>query len=178
MGYNYSSNAYNKEHMARAIGRGLPISTKASINICNSIKHKSVARAKVILKEAIALKTPIKYTRFTEGAGHKPGMASGKYPQRASEEILALIEAVESNAQFKGLNTSDLIITHISAQDAGNVWRYGRHKRRKQKRTHIEIIVEESRKEAKSELKNEVKKNERKTSEKKPEKVKEAKDKK
>lgn len=165
MGYNYTDAEYNKEHMARAVGRSMPISTKASIEIANSIRHKTVARAKVILQDAIALKKPIKYTRFTEGAGHKPGMASGKYPQRACGEILKLVETVESNAQFKGLNTSELIISHMAAQDAGNVWRYGRHKRRKQKRTHIEIIVEEGKAEKKKEAKKETAQKSEKTKE-------------
>jgi large subunit ribosomal protein L22 len=149
MSYNYSNQDYNKEHMARAVGVALQISTKATIEICNAIRNKKVSRAKTILKNTISMKNPIKYTRFTEGAGHKPGMASGKYPVNASKEILELIEQVEANAQFKGLNTSDLIITHISAQKGGNSWRAGRHRRRKHKRTHLEIIVKETKQENK-----------------------------
>jgi outer membrane biosynthesis protein TonB len=59
-------------------------------------------------------------------------------------EIRKLLETVEANAQFKGLNTSDLKIVHISANNAGNVWRYGRFRRRKMKRTDIEVVEEES----------------------------------
>ena len=129
--------------MARAIGKAMPISTKASIEICNSLRGKKVASAKRILKEVIDLKSPIKFTRFTNGAGHKKGIGPGKYPTKAADEILQLIESTEANAQFKGLNTSDLIIKHISAQNAGNTWRYGRHRRRKMKRTNLEIIIEE-----------------------------------
>lgn len=147
MGYNYSNKNYSKEHMARVVGRVLPISTKASIEICNNLRKKSVARAKTILKGVMTLKTPIKFTRFTSGAGHKKGIGAGKYPVKAAGEILKLLEGTESNAQFKGINTSNLIITHISAQKAGNVWRYGRFRRRKMKRTHIELIVKESKKE-------------------------------
>jgi large subunit ribosomal protein L22 len=153
MPYNYACQNYSKEHMARAVARSVPISTKASIEICNSIRHKSVARAKTILKDAISLRKPIRYTRFREGAGHKPGMAAGKFPKKASEHILQLIEAVEANAQFKGINTSNLEIVHIAAQDAGNVWRYGRQRRRKMKSTTIEIMVAEGKKEEKHEKK-------------------------
>jgi large subunit ribosomal protein L22 len=143
MEYSYALQNYDNEHMARAVGRALPVSRKASIEIGNTIRHKTVARAKTILKEVISMKAPIKFTRFTNGAGHKPGMASGKYPQKAAEHILALVEAVESNAQFKGLNTSNLIITHFAVQFGGNAWKYGRQKRRKAKRTNIEIAVAE-----------------------------------
>ena len=148
---------YNKEHMAKASGKLLAISTKASIEICNSIRKKTVAKAKNLLKEVITLRKPVKYTRFMNGAGHKKGMASGKYPVKASSEILKVIETAEANAQFKGLNTSNLIINHLSAHKAGNVWHYGRVRRRKMKRTHIEIIVEEGKSEKKTADKKPVK---------------------
>ena len=77
-------------------------------------------------------------------------MAAGRYPIKACQHILALLESAESNAQFKGLSTADLIVTHISAQKGPDTWRYGRHIRRQAKRTHIEIILEE-RKKAKEE---------------------------
>ncbi len=157
MANNYSSQVYNKEHMARGIGRALPISTKASIEICNSLRKKPVAKAKTMLKDAMDLKTPIKFTRFTNGAGHKKGMMAGKYPQKAAKEIFKLIESIESNAQFKGLNTSDTIIKHISAQKGGNAWRYGRFRRRKAKRTNIEIVIEEGKSKKNKDIKKEQK---------------------
>jgi len=132
--------------VAKVAGRALSISTKASIEICNTLRKKELGKAKTLLKEVIDIKTPIKFTRFTNGAGHKKGMGAGRYPKRAAEEILKLLESIEANAQFKGLNTSSLIIKHICAHNAGNVWRYGRHRRRKMKRTTVEIIVEEGKK--------------------------------
>ena len=176
MAYKYTVKDYNKEHMAKVAGRALPISTKAAINICNNLKKRSVAYAKMFLKEVMILKTPVKYTRFTNGAGHKRGnMAAGKYPINAAKHILKLIESVESNAQFKGLNTSNLIIVSILAQHGGNQWRHGRQRRRKMKRTHVEIIVEEgkskeskikgSKKIVKKEVDDKVKKEQKKATE-------------
>ena len=37
------------------------------------------------------MKKPIEYTRFTNGAGHKKGMAAGKYPINVCTEILKII---------------------------------------------------------------------------------------
>ncbi len=147
MAYKYSNSNYKKEHMARAVGRALPISTKASIEICNSLRKKNLANAKRILNDVMRFEKPMKFTRFTNGLGHEKGMASGRYPIKAASEILGLIESCEANAQFKGLNTSSLTISSITAQNAGNVWRYGRHRRRKMKRTHIEVVLEESKQE-------------------------------
>jgi len=143
MAYKYSNQKYSDEHMARASGRSLPISTKASIEICNMLRGAGLIRAKVILQDAISMQKPIEFKRFRNGAGHKKGIASGKFPVKAATEILKLLDNIEANAQFKGLNTSNLIINHILAQKGGNVWRYGRVRRRKMKRTNIEIVVEE-----------------------------------
>jgi len=135
--------------MAKAVGRSMPVSTKQAIEICNTIRKMPLAKAKRLLDEVSRKKIAIKFRRFTEGAGHKPGIGAGKYPVKASKEMLALLESAEANAQFKGLNTGSLVIKHISAQDGGNVWRYGRRRRRRMKRTHIEIVLEESKKEEK-----------------------------
>jgi large subunit ribosomal protein L22 len=166
MTYHYSAQNYNKEHMARAIGHALPISTKQSIMICNVLRKKTVAKAKNILNEVISLKHAIPFTRFTNALGHKPGgMGPGRYPVKASSHFLSLLENVEANAQFKGLNTSDLIISHISSQAGGNSWRHGRQSRRRMKITHIEIVVEESKKKKEPE-KKEQKPKEKKTEQK------------
>ena len=73
----------------------------------------------------------------------------GKYPVKAAGIIKKLLESVESNAQFKGLNTSNLIIKHIKADFASRPWHFGRQRRRKMKRTNIEVVVEEVKTEGK-----------------------------
>ena len=91
-------------------------------------------------------KKPIPFIRFNKNIGHKKGMGSGRYPIKSSEKILKLLESAEANAQFKGLNTADLVIKHICANKAANAWHFGRKRRRKAKRTSIEVIVQEERK--------------------------------
>ena len=135
--------------MARIVGRVLGISYKASIEICNTIRGKEAAKAKKILNDIISKKVPIRFSRFTNGAGHKKSVGPGKYPLKAAKEILKLVETAEANAQFQGLNTSNLKIVHISAQKGGNQWRYGRVRRRRMKRTTIEVVIEEGKKENK-----------------------------
>lgn len=139
----YTFRDYNKESMARAIGMVLPISFKQSVEICSFIKNKNVSDAKKVLNDAAEKKAAIPFRRYNWDLGHKKKIGPGRYPEKASREFIKLIDAVESNAQFKGLNTSNLIITHISAHKAGKAWHYGRQSRRKMKRTNVEIIVEE-----------------------------------
>ena len=143
MGKNYSFSSYSKESMARAVGKSLPISFKQSIEICNFIRNKDVGYAKNVLNRVIEKKTAIPFRRFNDNMGHKKRIAAGRYPGKASREILSLISLVEANAQFKGMNSSNLVIAHINANKAATVMHYGRKRSRKAKRTNIEIVIKE-----------------------------------
>jgi|TARA_Y100000310_G_C20621568_1_gene783614 large subunit ribosomal protein L22 len=140
---NYSSKNYNKENMARAIGKSLPISFKQSIEICDFIRNKNVNYAKDALTKIINHELAIPFKRFNMNVGHKKNMAAGRYPKRASMEILNLITHVEANAQFKGINTSNLVITHINANKSSKVMHFGRKRSREAKRTNVEVVVQE-----------------------------------
>jgi len=140
----YSTEKYDKENMARVVGRSLPISTKFCIEICNLIRNKSTEEAKKILQDAIDGKKAIPFKIFNRDLSHKKKMGPGRFPKKAAIEIINLLESAEANAQFKGLNTSNLSITHINAHLASRPWRYGRQRRRKAKRTHAEIVVAET----------------------------------
>ncbi|MAH01684.1 MAG: 50S ribosomal protein L22 [Candidatus Woesearchaeota archaeon] len=147
----YSTKDYNKENMARALGISLPISFKQSIEICNFIRNKDVIYAKRVLSEVIDHKSAIPFKRFNKGVGHKKRISAGRYPKKASMGILNLINHVEANAQFKGLNTANLVIIHINANKASKVMHFGRKRSREAKRTNIEITVQEKRVDKKSE---------------------------
>jgi large subunit ribosomal protein L22 len=135
---------YNKEHMAKVTGRSLSISTKISIEICNFIRNKKLSWAKAELEKISKKEKPLRLTRFNNDRGHKKGMMAGAYPIKASTEILSLLNSVEANAQFLGLNTSNLIIKKIIATQGAGQWHYGRQRRRRMKRTNIELVVEET----------------------------------
>ena len=143
MGKNYSFSSYSKDNMARAVGKSLPISFKQSIEICNFIRNKDVVYAKNVLNKVIEKKAAIPFRRFNDNMGHKKRIAAGRYPGKASKEILDLISLVEANAQFKGMNSSNLVIAHINANKGATVMHYGRKRSRKAKRTNIEIVVKE-----------------------------------
>jgi len=158
MGYKYSTKRYDKENMARVVGRSLPISTKFSVEICRFIRNRTTSEAKSILQKVIDKKMAIPFKVFNKDLSHKRKIGPGRYPKKAAEEIMGLLESVEANAQFKGINTSDLCICHINAQLASRPWRYGRQRRRKAKRTHIEIVVEERKAKEKENKTKELKK--------------------
>jgi len=132
------------DHEAKAVGRGLPISVKHAIEVCNVIRGLNVQKAKEKLQRTIDMKEAIPYTRFNKDLGHKRGkIGAGRYPLKTCIEIKKIVESAEANAQFKGLSASTLYIKHISPQKGPDSWHYGRQRRRLMKRCHIELIVEE-----------------------------------
>lgn len=126
---------------AKAYGRDLSISTKKSVEICNNIRGKPLKKAEQILEKTITKEIPIVMKRYIRDAAHKKGIATGKFPVKAATSILKILKNAESNAQNKGLSTKDMIVQHIAAHKAATPWRFGRQRRRKMKRTHIEIVL-------------------------------------
>lgn len=133
------------ENCAQAMGVGLPISYKQSLMVTQAIRGLPLAKAKRVLEDALDMKRPIPFTRFTNGLGHKPGMAAGRFCVKASGKILDVLKNAEANAQFKGLSTGNLIVRHVCAKKGPNTLRYGRH-HRMAKRTHVEVVLEEVKK--------------------------------
>ena len=159
----YAFGKFNKELMARAMARDAGVSAKTSIEICNYLRNRKLAQAKILLQEVLGMKRAIPFKRFTDGVGHRRGkIASGRFPQKASSVMLKLLESVETNAQMKGLNTGQLKIIHICAHRAQSPSHYGRAPGREFKRTHIEVVVQEA-PEEKKDGKNDGKKAEPKT---------------
>jgi large subunit ribosomal protein L22 len=132
-----------KENMSKASGRDLGISTKKAVEICNTLRGKKLEKAKNYLAGVVELKLAVPMKRFRRDTGHKAGMAAGRYPVKAATAILEILESAESNAQNKGLSTKDMIIVHMCAHTASKPWHYGRKKRQKMKRTHVEVVLAE-----------------------------------
>lgn len=127
----------------KAKGLNLPISTKDSIEISNALRGKPVARATAILEDVISQKVPIKYRRFTNGVGHKPGIGSGRCPVNASKSIIKILKSAQANAQVAGLDEKSLIVKAIIPNRASRSYHFGRHRGMQTKSTNIEIVLGE-----------------------------------
>jgi large subunit ribosomal protein L22 len=140
MAYKYAYQG--AEEVARAVAVNVPISTKTAVMMAAYLRGKSVERAKRDLEDVLTQKRALPFTRFSEGAGHKPGMGPGKYPKKTSEAFLELLNSVIANAQDKGFG-SELKLVGVTAHKAATSPRYGRHRGRSNKSTHVEMIVAE-----------------------------------
>ena len=150
----------DKENIAKVIGKDLPISTKFSVEICNFIRYKNTKKAKEMMQRVSDMKDAVPMKRFGKDLAHKPGkIAGGRYPLKASKYFLDLLNALEKNAENKGLNVELLNINFAVANKGAKQWHYGRKRRRAAKRTNVELraIEKEVKKEKTKEKKAEKK---------------------
>lgn len=132
------------EKDACAYGTALPISTKTSVEICRALRNKTYTAAKDFLAKVIEEKVPVAFLRYKHNVGHRKGpMAAGRYPGKASMNILQLLESAAANAANKGLAVGNLVIKHISAHNGPKTMHYGRNPGQA-KKTHIQIILTET----------------------------------
>lgn len=150
----YAYTVQTAQNEASAVGQSMPISTKFAVEICNQLRGKTVAKAKNFLESVIQKKRAVPMKRYNRDQAHKPGIAAGRYPIKACQAILTVLKNAEANAQFKGLSTASLSIKHISAKQGPKAWRLGRKRRRRAKRTHVEIILAEQKREEQARTKN------------------------
>jgi len=133
---------------AKAIGRDIPVSPKMSREICGMIRGMKVDVAVRTLEEIADVKRPVPLKRFNKRVSHKPGVGPGRYPQKAAKAILDVVKSASSNAEYKGLDTSGLVITTVSTSLGrtipGHMPRaHGRATQWDQQTVNIEVILEE-----------------------------------
>jgi large subunit ribosomal protein L22 len=149
--FGYSIFGLDPDRTAIASAREVKISPKAAREICHFIKGKFLDKAKTYLEGVIAKDKPIPYKRHKKHVAHRKGLSgwpSGKFPVKAAEEILKVLENAENNAEFKGLDVERMKIIHASAQKGMVVKRFftrahGSSSPKNRYLTHIEIAIEE-----------------------------------
>lgn len=127
----------NQKKKTRAVvhGKGLPISTKKTIDVCRFIKGKRIGDAIRDLEEVIKLNKAIPMKG--EYPHQRGAMGAGRFPQRTAKHIIVLLKSLAGNAQ----DMTDPVITLAIANQASRPM--GRFGRTKKKRTHLEIVAQE-----------------------------------
>ena len=150
-GYSVIEETLNPEKTAKASGRELKISHKASREICRALKGMMLNNAKEYLRDVMEKKKAIPYARYTKKLGHRHGLEkkfTGRYPIKASEQILNVLKAAQANAENKGLDVERLRIIHAATSQGMKQKRYmprahGRASPKYNILTHVEIVLDE-----------------------------------
>ncbi|MDD3069885.1 50S ribosomal protein L22 [Methanoculleus horonobensis] len=139
------------ENVARAKANELPVSPKHSIEIARFIRNMTTTDAKAYLADVVALKKAIPFKRFNRNVAHKRGLSkwpAGRYPVKAAEAYIKLLGSVEKNAEYIGLDTEKLLISHVAANTGRGLKAFfpramGRATPKRRETVNIEIVVTE-----------------------------------
>jgi large subunit ribosomal protein L22 len=147
MKLNYSIEP-DPEKTSKAIGKELHISRKHAHEISSAIKGMKVNDAREFLEEVVELKRAVPFRRYKRNIPHRKGMCTGRYPQKAAKEFLRVLENVESNATYKGLDPETMRLKHIVTK-TGHTFRgafpraQGRATPKNHETVSVEMILEE-----------------------------------
>ena len=133
---------------AKAIGKEMPISPKFTREICGLVRGMKVNTAIKTLEGVIALETPVPLKRYNKRVSHKQGVGPGRYPKKAAAAVLGVIKSAVANAEYKGLNTDEMVIRTITASRGrvtpGHMARaHGRATEWNQDTVNLEVIIQE-----------------------------------
>ncbi|MEM2990409.1 MAG: 50S ribosomal protein L22, partial [Halobacteria archaeon] len=104
---------------------------------------------KKLLEEVIAKKRMIPYRRYRKlRAHHSETKGPGGYPVKVARRVLKLLDSLEANAEFKGLDLDKLYITHAVAHKGRVIKKFfprafGRASPHNKTLVHIEVIATE-----------------------------------
>jgi ribosomal protein L22 len=115
-------------------GRDIPISKLEAMAICNFIRGKDVDKAIAQLEEVTKLKRAIPMRG--EIPHRKGNMMSGRYPIKASGEIIKLLKSLRSNAIANQIEFEKYAIFCKANKASRPFQRFGRTR---YKRTHVTL---------------------------------------
>jgi len=150
--FGYSIKGLDETKSVLASGRDLNISFKEAVEVCRYIKGRSLEEVKAILNDIIEGKRAIPFRRFKKKVPHHKNngkIGSARYPIKVAKELLKLVESLESNAEFKGLDISKVKLIHCCAQKSFKIKKYiprafGRSTPYFRELVHIELAGVES----------------------------------
>merc|ERR1712243_489498 len=116
-----------------------------------TIRKMPLKRAVQYLKNVINKKECVPFRRFTGGIGRcaqakQWRTTQGRWPKKSAEFLLQLLRNAESNAEYKGLDSDNLVIDHIQVNRAPKMRRrtyraHGRINPYMSSPCHIEICL-------------------------------------
>ncbi|MCS7116632.1 MAG: 50S ribosomal protein L22 [Nitrososphaerota archaeon] len=149
--FKYSFQGYDPLIHVRASGREVDISPKDAREVCVAIKGMKLSQAKSFLENVINLKQPVAFRRYKGEVGHKRGLQgfyAGRYPVKAAKKILEVLNNLEANAEYKGMDIDRLVIIHAAAMRGRKIKAYiprafGRATPSFNTLVHLELVAKE-----------------------------------
>ena len=121
MGISYSVDA-DPDTTAKAMLREAHISLKHSKALAREIKGMTAGEAVDYLEAVAAGERSVPFRQHNSGVGHRndiDGWDAGRYPQKASEAFLDLLENAIGNAEYDGFDGESMEIMHVAPHKVG-----------------------------------------------------------
>ena len=134
---------------AKALGKEMPVSPKFAREVAGMIRGMKVDTARKALEDVIDKKRAVPLKRYNKRVSHKPGVGPGRYPVKAATAILGVLDSAVSNADYKGLDKDNLVISTISVSRGRTIPGHmpranGRSTQWNQDTVNLEIILMEA----------------------------------
>ncbi len=148
--FNYAFQNYDTTRHVRAAVREKQISHKHAREIAVQIKGLSIEKARDYLQSVVNKQRAVPFRRYKNQVGHRsdPGVMSGRYPQKSATEFIKLLDNLESNAEYKGMDLDRLKIVNATVHKGVLIKRFiprafGRATPKNNVLTHIELVAQE-----------------------------------
>ncbi len=151
--YSYSFQNFDKSRHVRASLREKDISHKHAREIAVAIKGMSIDKAREFLENVVARNIAVPYRRYNNEVAHRSniqdGFFAGRYPQKAAREFIRLLDNLESNAEYKGMDLDRLRIASAAVHKGTKLKRFqpramGRSSPRFNTLVHVELVAREA----------------------------------
>lgn len=152
--FGYAFQRYDKTKHVRASIREKDISHKHAREVSVAIKGLSIEKAREFLENVIAGKEAVPYRRYKNEVAHRSnirtGFSAGRFPKKAASEFLKLIDNLESNAEYKGMDLDRLRIVSATVHKGTKLQRFqpramGRSSPKFDILVHVELVAQEAR---------------------------------
>lgn len=149
--FGYALSDYDPIVSVRASGREINISPKAAREVCTAVKGMKVSAARAFLEKVINLKIAVAFRRYNKKVGHRSsvvGFHAGRYPRKTALKVLEVMDNLEANAEFKGLDLDRLVLFHAASHRGMKMKRYvprafGRSSPSFRTLVHVELAARE-----------------------------------
>jgi large subunit ribosomal protein L22 len=150
--YSYAFQNFDKTKHVRAALREKDISHKHAREIALAIRGMSIEKAREFLENVIAKRIAVPYRRYNNEVAHRSnirdGFFSGRFPKKAAGEFLRLLDNLESNGEYKGMDLDRLKIISSVVHKGTKLERFtpramGRSSPKIDTLVHVELVAQE-----------------------------------
>jgi large subunit ribosomal protein L22 len=150
--YSYSFTNFDKTKHVRSALREKDISHKHAREVALAIRGMSIEKAREFLENVIAKQIAVPYRRYNNEVAHRSNIAdgffAGRFPKKTAREFLKLLDNLESNGEYKGMDLDRLKIVSAVTHKGTKLERFtpramGRSSPKIDTLVHVELVAQE-----------------------------------